>query len=170
MSWDVIIMHVPDGVLRMEEMPDQPTSPLGSSSEVISKLKSVFPSVDFSDPAWGILDGKDFSIEFNIGKEEQIGSMMLHVRGSEASLAAIQQICQALDCRAIDMSEGDFIDFNADPGAGLRNWQTFRDQVVEAVTKQGGNIIRDPKLPGIRPDAITTESLRPPKKWWQFWK
>ena len=97
MSWDVIIMRVPDGVLSMEDMPDQPTSPLGPSSDVISKLKSVFPSVDFSDPAWGILDGKDFSIEFNIGKEEPIGSMMLHVRGSEASLAAIQQICQALD-------------------------------------------------------------------------
>ena len=39
------------------------------------------PSAGFSDPALGTLDADDFSIEFNIGEDEDEHSITYYVRG-----------------------------------------------------------------------------------------
>lgn len=169
MSWDVVLMSVPPEITENAKLDDDFSSPLGAASAVLPLLKRVLPSADLSDPTWGILDGPDFSIEFNIGKDDPLRTIMLHVRGGEAALGPIQQLCEETGWRALDCGTGEFIDFSDDPAARLRNWQTYRDQMAASYQEQGATVVLDQKFPGVRIDAIVSGVPRQ-KKWWQFWR
>ena len=132
MSWDVLLIRLPEEWTAIEDVPDDFESPpIGKSEEVRDAVASVVPEVDFSDPAWGMLDGPTFSIEVNTGREEPTNSVMLHVRGGNESLGAVHAISKALGCAAIDCSDGVIIDWTAeDAGYGLAAWRQYRDRVV----------------------------------------
>lgn len=103
MSWDIFAMDVPGEFKSVEEIPFdfQPKS-LGTRSAVISKIKQVIPTADFSDPAWGLIDGDDWSIEVNVGRDEECDCVTLHVRGGDEAVAAVASILDGLGIRAID--------------------------------------------------------------------
>jgi hypothetical protein len=103
-------------------------------------LIEIFPDADFTDPTWGIVERDGYSIEFNISEEHDITSFMLHIRGDNRLLEAIELIHNNTGWRPMDE---ELIDFNGDPGKGLRQWQNAREQVLE--------------------------SIRIKKKWWKFW-
>lgn len=80
------------------------------------------PSADFSDPSWGELATPDFVIELNMGSEEVVDSMMLHLRGGGPVVDFIYALLTRLGRRAIDCSEGEF--FTSEPsGENFRAWQ-----------------------------------------------
>lgn len=55
MSWDVLVMKIPENYKSLSEMPkDYAPSPLGKSQEVFKILKDLLPDIDLSDPSWGI--------------------------------------------------------------------------------------------------------------------
>ena len=168
MSWDVVIMNVPEGIESPAELPDDFESNLGTAESFLSLLNSLFPEIDLSDPTWGILDGPDFSIEFSIGENDPIESVMLHVRGSDQAIQPIQRLCQAGSWRALDMGDGEFIDFSAEPAAGLESWRDLRDEAAAAARSRGADVVFEPKLRNARVDALLGEGRV--KKWWQFWK
>ncbi|MGI5170402.1 hypothetical protein ACQEU3_39235 [Spirillospora sp. CA-253888] len=73
-----------------------------------SPLRSVWPE------AW--------SIELNIGNDDPLESVMLHVRGGgDDVLAVVLRIAQSLGCRALDISTGEFLAEGQAEG-----WHTFR--------------------------------------------
>jgi hypothetical protein len=156
-SWDVVILQVPEGVESPAELPDDFDSNLGSAESFLRLLKSLFPEIDLSDPAWGILDGPEFSIEFSIGEKDPVDSVMLHVRGSGQAVEPIQSLCKAGGWRALDMSDGEFIDFSAAPEAGLEAWRGLRDEAVAAARSRGADVMVEPKLQNIRADAVVRE-------------
>ena len=169
MSWDVVLMSVAPEIINSSDLPKDFSSTLGTLSDVLARLKQVLPSIDLSDPAWGLLDGQDFSIEFNIGKNDPVESIMLHVRGSESAIIPIEHLCRETKWRAMGMNDCEFIDFSKDPSLGLRGWQAFSAKVIAAEKAKGSFVVENPSLPGVRVDAIVIgKSAR--KKWWQFWK
>jgi hypothetical protein len=94
---------------------------------------------------------------------------MLHVRGGDSAIHTIQHICDQSGWRAIDTSTGDFINFTKDPAEGLRQWRTFRNQVVASLEAGGKEVVTDAKVGMVWVDAI--EVAKPKKKkWWQFRK
>src|SRR5262245_38428907 len=109
MSWDISIQDLPRDVQNAADIPDdyQP-SPLGPRDTVIARIHEVLPDVDFSDPAWGMFDRPDFSIEFNMGAEEICDSFMLHVRGGGGAMETVARLLQHLQLRGIDCQTGDF--------------------------------------------------------------
>jgi hypothetical protein len=131
MSWDIFAMDTPPGVQSVSEIPDdfRPRS-LGSRSAVISKIQQIVPTADFSDPLWGLIDGDDWSIEVNLGKDEDCDGFALHVRGGEAAVGAVASILDGLGIRAIDAQTGEF--FVSGPSAieSFRKWTAYRDHVV----------------------------------------
>lgn len=129
-SWDISIMDLPSDAASIADIPDdfQP-EPLGSRVDLIAAIREVAPSVDFSDPSWGELVTPDFVIEFNMGSEEVVDSMMLHVRGGEPVVDFLDALLTRLGRRAIDCSEGEFFS-PATSGESLRSWQQYRDIVV----------------------------------------
>jgi hypothetical protein len=81
----------------------------------------------------------------------------------------IEHLCRGTGWRALDCTTGEFLDLAADPGAGFRQWQAFRDQVVATHRARGADVVVDVALPGARIDAIVS-SRAPSKRWWEFWK
>lgn len=130
MSWDVLIQDFPPNALQVAEIPDdfKPRN-LGPRAALISKIQSLLPEVDFSDPSWGIYDSREYSIEFNIGSDEICESLMLHVRGSGDAMITVEQILRHLNLRGIDFQTGEFFRL-ADGKRSFEEWVAYRDCVV----------------------------------------
>jgi hypothetical protein len=89
------------------------------------------PEADFSDPAWGRIDGADFSIEVNMGLGEQVDSFAFHVRGRDLALGAIAEILEHLNLRAVDpQSKTGSLFTPASAQASLQAWRAYRDSVI----------------------------------------
>jgi hypothetical protein len=70
-SWDVFVQEIPPGIESVEEIPDDfRPGPLGRRGEFIRRIQAFVPSADFKNPAWGVLDTPEFSVEFNMGEDE----------------------------------------------------------------------------------------------------
>ncbi|MCP9211508.1 hypothetical protein [Streptomyces cucumeris] len=130
MSWDVLLLHLPDDVSSMEEIPaDYTPPPLGRRNDVLAAVTQAIPEVDLSDPAWGELLGPAWSIELNIGSGDPVESIMLHIRGSsEDVLTPVLRLAEALRCKALDCAEGGLLA----PGraSGWPAFQQFRDRAA----------------------------------------
>ncbi len=132
MSWDVLIQDLPGGVERVADIPeDFRPSKLGSRAELIAAIRVVLPAANFSNPAWGTLDEADYSIEFSVGEDEEVGSIMLHVRGGDAAAAAIDKLLTHLGRRALDCGAGEFFEFDGQSAEDLRRWRAQRDKVMD---------------------------------------
>ena len=131
MSWDVSLYKFTRSYRTIEEIPnDEEPQPLGSLLEIRAAVSSVFPGTNWSDPHWGIYDGEFGSIEFNIGKDDPVGSLALHVRASDAIVGGILLLCGSMGCQAMDLTDSSFLDQAEHPESGLQKWREYRDQVV----------------------------------------
>ena len=128
-------MRVPPGVSSVDDLSgDYRPPPLGSRGAVQERIREVLPDVDWSDPAWGRLDGQAWSMELNAGRESIVDSLMLHVRGGgDDAVEAVVAIADAIGARALDVSTGRLLS----PGdtEGWRAWQRYRDYAVRARTE-----------------------------------
>ncbi|MBT2370353.1 hypothetical protein J7E88_35065 [Streptomyces sp. ISL-10] len=130
MSWDVLLLRLPDDVTSVQEISaDHTPDPLGRRRDVLAAVTQAVPEVDLSDPAWGELSSATWSIELNIGSEDPMDSVKLHIRGSgDDVLTPVLRLADALRCKALDCAEGNLIT----PGqtSGWHAFQQFRDRVV----------------------------------------
>ncbi|MFE6721291.1 hypothetical protein ACFVDU_27350 [Streptomyces albidoflavus] len=130
MSWDVLLVRLPDEVTSVSQMAhDYVPDPLGSRHDVLATVARALPEADLSDPTWGDLAGPAWSIELSIGADDPVESMMLHIRGGgDDVLTPVFELAGALGCKVFDCSAGDLIT----PGgtSGWQGFQRFRDQVV----------------------------------------
>ncbi|QES52003.1 hypothetical protein DEJ50_33435 [Streptomyces venezuelae] len=132
MSWDVLLLRLPDNVTSVHELPgDHTTPPLGSLHHVLAAVAQVVPDADLSDPTWGEIPGPTWSMELNIGDEDPVDSIMLHIRGSgDDALTPVFRLAEALGCKVLDCAEGDLI--TAGQTSGWRAFQQFRDRVLRS--------------------------------------
>ena len=134
MSWDVLLLNLPDDITSAQDIPDdyapRPLGPLGPLHEILAAVSRAEPSADLSDPTWGDLTGPTWSIELNIGSDDPVDSIMLHVRGSgDDVLPSVFRLAGAFGCKVLDCSSGDLIT----PGgpSGWHAFQEFRDGIVD---------------------------------------
>jgi hypothetical protein len=131
MSWDIFALDVPPEIKSVEDMPpDFKPKPLGTRSAVISKIKQLIPTADFSDPAWGLIDGNGWWIEVSMGKNEDCDGFSLHVRGADEAVAVVAGILDGLGIRGIDAQTAEF--FVSGPTAieSFQSWRSYRDKSV----------------------------------------
>ncbi|MEE1763332.1 MULTISPECIES: hypothetical protein [unclassified Streptomyces] len=130
MSWDVLLLRLPDDLTSVQEIPaDHTPDPLGRRHDVLAAVARACPETDLSDPTWGKLCGPTWSIELNIGSQDPVDSIMLHIRGSgDDVLTPVLRLADALRCKALDCSDGSLMA----PGrtSGWHAFQEFRDRVV----------------------------------------
>jgi hypothetical protein len=134
MSWDIFVQDFPN-VEKISDIPDDfvPNS-IGTRADIIAKILGSFPSANFNDPSWGVIETHDGSIEVNIGNNDDCDGFMLHVRGGKATFEAVTAIVTAVGCRAIDCQTSEFFEIESGR-ASFSNWQDYRDQVVSAYEK-----------------------------------
>jgi len=133
MSWDVMIIRVPESIQTLEDLnehPDpNPLLPLCTRDEFQAKASSGFPGTDWSDPSWGIWAGEEGSVEFNVGDDEIVDNAMLHVRAADAVVARIIALIGQEGWKAIDTTAGEFL-AAPDDTAGIAGWRAYRDAVI----------------------------------------
>lgn len=131
MSWDVMIFHLRVKPKSQKDLRKDTILPLGPAAEVRAAISAVLAGVNWSRPSWGQYNTDDFSIEFNVGKEDPIQAMMLHVHGGGEVIADIMRLVVANDWVALDCSTGEFLDPTAPSDEGWVGFQQFRDSVIK---------------------------------------
>lgn len=128
----MLLLRAPADVTSVEELPaDFDPPPLGSAADVRRRLGAALPDLDLSDPAWGQLAGPTWSIEVNIGADDPVASVMLHVRGSgDDVLLVVARAGTAVGGRALDCSTGAFLTGDPVETEGWHGFQTYRDRVL----------------------------------------
>ncbi|KAB2350347.1 hypothetical protein [Actinomadura rudentiformis] len=131
MSWDVLVLKAPGEVVGVDELPkDFDPGPIGSLRDVLDRLRRHVPLIDLSDPTWGRMESENWSIEVNIGSDDPVESVMLHVRGGGDDVVPIVvETARILGCRALDVSSGEFL--SDGDTAGWRAFQEYRDRVID---------------------------------------
>lgn len=126
MSWDVNLVKTET---NQEANPDEIENPLpiATKTEVHAWLRQRYPEADVSNPDWPVVFADNYSVEFMLEKEEQQKDIMLCVRGNEAPYDLIENMCQAFNCRAVDMGTGGFLE--GLETSSFESWKDFRDEV-----------------------------------------
>ena len=127
-------MAAPEEFVRMDDIPpDFVGQPLGPVAVVLRRLQDRFPDVDLSDASWGHLVRDDWSIELNVGQDDPVESIMLHVRGGgDGVLPVVASIADAVSGRALDFSEGVFLTGSPNQPNGWPDFQAYRDGIFGA--------------------------------------
>ena len=137
MSWDVSLYRFDQVYSSVHDVPGR-ARPLiiGTQEQVKNAIGEVFPGTVWDEPRdwglWGQWVSDGSSIEFDIGLDENVDGVALHVRASDAVVAGILELAAALSCQAVDLSNSEFIHPD-DPARGLTAWREYRDRVVATV-------------------------------------
>src|ERR1700693_2753113 len=93
MSWDIFVQDLPKNASTIEEIPDDfAPGTIGKRSQIIEKSREIVPAADFSEPSWGRIRGDNWSIEVNMGKDEECSGFCFHVRGSDAAAGVVAAV------------------------------------------------------------------------------
>lgn len=137
MSWDVMIHRFDGPPPRVEDIADDHEFlPLGEAPNVRRRISDALPAVDWGDPAWGVLEGDGFSIEFNFQAHGPVTGFMLHVRGGGDPITPIVAMCKLNGWAALDTSSGEFLDLAKPSVDGWESFQGFRDQIIGGIEGQ----------------------------------
>jgi len=130
MSWDIFVQDIPESAATVEDIPRSfVPAPIGQRSHIIEEILKTVPFADFTDPAWGIIEGDDFSIEVSLGPDETVKDFALHVRGDDIAAAVVSDILKHLKLRAFDSGTGDIFDHER-ASVGLTKWRSYMERVL----------------------------------------
>lgn len=136
MSWDIFVQDLPSDSRSVADIPDDfLPQPLMPRSDLIARIREVVPEADFSDPAWGVVEGPDYSIEINVGDDDPVSSFAFHVRGGDLAAGVVAAILDHLGLRGLDTAQDESGTGFFDPATAvnsLRRWRSFRDRTLAA--------------------------------------
>jgi len=106
MSRDIFVQDIPEGISRVEEIPDDWTPqplPFGAA-EVAGAVHELVPDADMSDPESLHISIPGVDVEVSLSNELPLESFALHVRASDqvAADALIRRLLTRLGARAFD--------------------------------------------------------------------
>jgi hypothetical protein len=137
-SFDIFAQDLPPDAKKVSDIPDNflPKS-IGRRADIIAGIFKAAPTVDFSDPAWGTIDGPGFSIEVGVAPEEEIKCVAFHVRGGAEALSIISNILIELGVRALapGTASGFFVDSEIE--SAYSRWQAYRKQIGDSSDDAG---------------------------------
>lgn len=120
-------MDLPREAQTVSDRPDDfEPRPLGSRNDLITAILSAAPTADFSDPSWGQILAGDVSIEVNMGMDEPVGSVMLHVRGGDEAIALMRRSLTGSTRERWTSKQA-----RSTPAAtSLAAWRSYRDRII----------------------------------------
>lgn len=126
MSWDVVMIRTNTNSEDMDEIEDENLIPF-KQTEIYEEIKKISSELGVrSDGEY--LESNDWSIEFNIGEDEEIDCVMLGIRGGEPN-EVLALLMADLNARLWDSGTGEFLK----PGtsSSFKSWQAYRDKVIK---------------------------------------
>jgi len=132
MSWDVLVLDLAGAApSEVDFGADFKPHSMGNAGEVRARISRHLRAVDWSDPTWGVYEGDGFSFEFNMGKEAEASSFMVHVRGGGDAVASLMRFVAPNGWSLFDCTTGEFIDAANPSDEGWKAFQGFRDTVIK---------------------------------------
>ena len=131
MSWDLFVQEIPATAMGIDEIPEHfAPGPIGRRSAVLDVIGDVAPFADRSDASWVRIEGPTFSVEVDLGTDEELKSFALHVRGADESIGFVAEILGRLGLRALDPGSETGIFDPTSAAASLAAWRAYRSQVL----------------------------------------
>ena len=131
MSWDLFVQDIPSDANSVEDIRvDFEPRPLGRRSQIIRQICATVPEAEFSDSAWGVVDLPEFSVEFNMGEEEEVLSFTLHIRGGDAAAGLVVDLFARNGWRAFDAGSESGIFDPESATDSLKRWRIYRNGVA----------------------------------------
>jgi hypothetical protein len=129
MSWDLFVQKFPIGAKSISDLPkDFHSEQISTRTKLIAKIRDLVPEADFSNPAWGLLKGENFSLEINLGEDEMVSDFAFHAQGLGGDASLISDLLNHLQLRAVDSWTGDFFCVDAN---GAESWRKYRNKIVQ---------------------------------------
>jgi hypothetical protein len=129
MSWDIFIQDF-GPYDDIKDIPDDfNPQPFGIRDEILQKIIDHYPDIDFSDPEWGIIRTDTYSIELSISKDQNVDSIVLHVRGDKPAADCVANIVKIIGQKAFDTGTGEFLDLD-NPDRGFAKFRAYRDKHI----------------------------------------
>jgi hypothetical protein len=130
MSFDVFVQDIPADAKGVDDIPDDfEPKPIGVRGDVLAALRKVAPELRFASPDWGTIDGDGYSIEVNLGLDDPVTSIALHLRGDERAVFLVGEILSELGVRAFAPgTESGLFEVDRTMDA-FRQWDKYRDGV-----------------------------------------
>jgi hypothetical protein len=152
MSWDVTLIRFQNHYEVVADVPEgvEPV-PLGSLEAVQTAIEDSFPGVVWQPMRqwglWGAWSAAEESVEFNLGVDELVAGLGLHVQAEQSVVDSILNLAERLDAQVLDVSVGEFLR-PGEPAAGLEAWRSRHEEASQ------------PELPGKReqPGASPTRT------------
>ncbi len=119
MSWDILLVNSKTPVdIEADEYPAIPPR-----REFMGMVNQVFPGIDWSDPAMGILDSEQIVAEIDLGDEDDLGyTVLVNVYGGEDPVAALVGLCKKHGWQAFDVSTESYLDLD---NPSRESWDHF---------------------------------------------
>ncbi len=131
MSYDVFVFKFKETYADPNSIPeDAKKMPFGPADSVRKAIDVVFPDVNWSDSACGTWDNDLGSIEFNLGTDEPVKGIAMHIRAQAAVMSGVVTLCRDNDWRAMDGEDG-FVEQRPHAADGLNAWRAYRDKVLK---------------------------------------
>jgi hypothetical protein len=139
MSWDVLALDLPPGIETIDEIPkDWSPAPLGKRADIIAKICALYPEASFGgDPSWGNLRLPGVGIEFNLGGNEDVKCLGMHVRGGDRAPHVVAYILNTLGMRAVTTSESGL--FDCDPETESKAFDSWRGYAAHVSSHINGS-------------------------------
>ena len=126
-----MVQDLPKDAKSVADIPaDFEPSLIGMRSKLIEQIREILPLADFADPSWGRIESGDWSIEVNLGGDEECRGFALHVRGGNEAAGAVAAILGHLNLRALDSRTGEFFVAGAEAVESFERWRAFRNKAI----------------------------------------
>jgi len=129
-SWDVVMIRTKTNSETIDEIKSENII-LFRQTEIADEIKKISAELgaayNCDDLSWQNLDSDSWSIEFNVGKNAETESVMLHIRGGEPK-AVFAALIADLNTRLMDCCTGEFIRFGKP--TSFERWKAYRDKIV----------------------------------------
>ena len=106
--------------------------PLGSLAQIQAQITAALPQAGWSDDRRGQYQDADCSMEFNLGSEDTVTSLMIHARGFATH--AILHLIAVSRWVVLDTTTGTWMNESAIPDAGGQQVQSLLNRVVDLAT------------------------------------
>lgn len=130
MSWDVVMIRTKTNSETIDEIKSENIILFGQT-EIADEIKKISVELgaayNCDDLSWQELDSDSWSIEFNVGKNAETESVMLHIRGGEPK-AVFAALIADLNTRLIDCWTGESI--SLDKPTSFESWKAYRDKII----------------------------------------
>lgn len=111
MSWDGMLMRLPEDVRHMDEVPEEyDFPPVGAPDAVYAALTGALPGQDHSLGKTVYQDGECY-VQLSYPEYEDVETIDVYCDGSTDAVRIIQRVCDVLGVRPVDSDTNDIARF-----------------------------------------------------------